>query len=120
MLLDCRPIAVEDAEISLPYMLRRYRGAGIDPLREKLVMSLHTIMGWRRNLLSETPEHASQVMTPSPILFPAEFRALQQLHESGHTARTVSCLWSVAEGDAGIELGGNLARALDDRVEVEE
>ncbi len=30
----------------------------IDPLREKLVMSLKTIMGWRRNLLGETPEHA--------------------------------------------------------------
>jgi L-aspartate oxidase len=32
VLLDCRPIAPEDAEISLPYMLRRYRAAGIDPL----------------------------------------------------------------------------------------
>ena len=32
VLLDCRPIAVADAEISLPYMLRRYRAAGIDPL----------------------------------------------------------------------------------------
>jgi L-aspartate oxidase len=32
VLLDCRPIPVADAEISLPYMLRRYRAAGIDPL----------------------------------------------------------------------------------------
>jgi L-aspartate oxidase len=32
VLLDCRPIAEEDAAISLPYMLRRYRAAGIDPL----------------------------------------------------------------------------------------
>jgi succinate dehydrogenase / fumarate reductase flavoprotein subunit/L-aspartate oxidase len=30
--LDTTRIAPEDAEISLPYMLRRYRGAGIDPL----------------------------------------------------------------------------------------
>ena len=36
MLLDCRPIAPEDAEISLPYMLRRYRAAGIDPLAEPI------------------------------------------------------------------------------------
>ena len=36
MLLDCRPIAVADAEISLPYMLRRYRAAGIDPLAEPI------------------------------------------------------------------------------------
>ena len=34
--LDTTRIAREDAEISLPYMLRRYRGAGIDPLEEKL------------------------------------------------------------------------------------
>ena len=26
-----------DAELSLPYMLRRYRGAGIDPLTEKIL-----------------------------------------------------------------------------------
>jgi aspartate oxidase len=36
VLLDCRPIAAADAEISLPYMLRRYRAAGIDPLAEPI------------------------------------------------------------------------------------
>jgi succinate dehydrogenase/fumarate reductase flavoprotein subunit len=36
VLLDCRPIAVADAEISLPYMLKRYRAAGIDPLAEPI------------------------------------------------------------------------------------
>jgi succinate dehydrogenase / fumarate reductase flavoprotein subunit/L-aspartate oxidase len=35
--LDTTRIAPADAEISLPYMLRRYRGAGIDPLREKIL-----------------------------------------------------------------------------------
>jgi aspartate oxidase len=35
--LDTTRIAEADAEISLPYMLRRYRGAGIDPLREKIL-----------------------------------------------------------------------------------
>ena len=34
--LDTTRIAREDAEISLPYMLRRYRGAGIDPLEEPI------------------------------------------------------------------------------------
>jgi L-aspartate oxidase len=32
--LDTTRISAQDAEISLPYMLRRYRGGGIDPLRE--------------------------------------------------------------------------------------
>jgi len=35
--LDTTRISEEDAEISLPYMLRRYRGGGIDPLAEKIL-----------------------------------------------------------------------------------
>jgi aspartate oxidase len=34
--LDTTRIAPEDAGISLPYMVRRYRGAGIDPLMEPI------------------------------------------------------------------------------------
>ena len=34
--LDTTRISEQDAEVSLPYMLRRYRGAGIDPLKEKI------------------------------------------------------------------------------------
>src|SRR5581483_6891737 len=35
--LDTTRIPDADAQISLPYMLRRYRGAGIDPLEEKIL-----------------------------------------------------------------------------------
>jgi L-aspartate oxidase len=35
--LDTTRITEEDAEISLPYMLRRYRAAGIDPLSEPIL-----------------------------------------------------------------------------------
>jgi succinate dehydrogenase / fumarate reductase flavoprotein subunit/L-aspartate oxidase len=35
--LDTTRIPAADAEVSLPYMLRRYRGAGIDPLTEKIL-----------------------------------------------------------------------------------
>ena len=35
--LDTTRIPERDAQISLPYMLRRYRGAGIDPLKEKIL-----------------------------------------------------------------------------------
>jgi succinate dehydrogenase / fumarate reductase flavoprotein subunit/L-aspartate oxidase len=36
VLLDTTRIPERDADISLPYMLRRYRSAGIDPLRESI------------------------------------------------------------------------------------
>jgi L-aspartate oxidase len=35
--LDTTRIAPEDAEVSLPYMLRRYRAGGIDPLAERIL-----------------------------------------------------------------------------------
>ncbi len=35
--LDTTRIPEHDAELSLPYMLRRYRAAGIDPLQEKIL-----------------------------------------------------------------------------------
>jgi L-aspartate oxidase len=35
--LDTTRISAHDAELSLPYMLRRYRAAGIDPLTEKIL-----------------------------------------------------------------------------------
>jgi aspartate oxidase len=35
--LDTTRISEHDAQLSLPYMLRRYRGAGIDPLAEKIL-----------------------------------------------------------------------------------
>jgi aspartate oxidase len=37
VLLDTTRISEEDAEISLPYMLRRYRSAGIDPLQQPIL-----------------------------------------------------------------------------------
>jgi len=37
VLLDTTRISEHDADISLPYMLRRYRSAGIDPLREPIL-----------------------------------------------------------------------------------
>jgi L-aspartate oxidase len=37
VLLDTTRISERDAEISLPYMLRRYRAAGIDPLAEPIL-----------------------------------------------------------------------------------
>jgi L-aspartate oxidase len=35
--LDTTRIAEEDANVSLPYMLRRYRAGGIDPLKERVM-----------------------------------------------------------------------------------
>ncbi|MFC7323984.1 glutamate synthase large subunit [Halorubrum rutilum] len=51
----------------------------IDYIREELVTSLETRMGNQRNLLDETPEHAEQIVSDSPILTDAEAAALKAL-----------------------------------------
>ena len=75
----------------------------IDPLRERLVMSLNTIMGWRRNLFGETPEHARLIQTDAPFLFEHELEALRA-HDTPETKlSTVHALWPAHEGVDGLE-----------------
>jgi len=45
----------------------------IDSLRERSVMSLDVLLGPRRSLLEETPEHADRLHLPSPVLTAPEF-----------------------------------------------
>ncbi|MBV8641153.1 MAG: glutamate synthase subunit alpha, partial [Verrucomicrobia bacterium] len=75
----------------------------IDPIREKLVMSLATILGWRRNLFGETPEHAKLVHSESPVLLEHELEALRLIQDPEHKSVTISVLWRVEEGEQGME-----------------
>ncbi len=75
----------------------------IDPLREKLVMSLNTIMGWRRNLLGETPEHARLVSAEGPILFEHELAALAAHDDPETKLATINVVWPLGEGADGLE-----------------
>ena len=51
--LDTTRIAPEDAEVSLPYMLRRYRGGGIDPLAEPILT--YPVLHYKNGGLVITP-----------------------------------------------------------------
>ena len=51
----------------------------IDYIREELVTSLETRMGNQRNLLNETPAHAEQIVSETPILTDSETAALKRL-----------------------------------------
>ncbi|MBM3857537.1 MAG: glutamate synthase large subunit, partial [Verrucomicrobia bacterium] len=75
----------------------------IDPIRERSVMSLFTAMGWKRNLLAATPEHAQQITIDSPILLTEE---LERLKKFGgvHKFITISTLWKKSEDAPGLPL----------------
>ncbi|HET9163330.1 MAG TPA: glutamate synthase large subunit [Solirubrobacterales bacterium] len=75
----------------------------IDPLRERVVMSLVTRIGPRRNLLAASPGHCRQLRTSQPILRDGELERLRRLDRDGFPLCTIDVTWPRAEGAAGME-----------------
>jgi glutamate synthase domain-containing protein 2/glutamate synthase domain-containing protein 3 len=75
----------------------------IDPIREKLVMTVFTTLGWRRNMFAETPEHACLIQLDSPILLEEEYRAIRNLDHPAHQNAVISTVWPLVEGPEGLE-----------------
>ncbi|MHA3773339.1 glutamate synthase large subunit [Verrucomicrobiota bacterium sgz303538] len=105
---DDTPLAVLSLQPRLLYtyfkqLFAQVTNPPIDPIREKLVMSLNVTLGWRRNLLAETPEHARLIQSDSPVLFENELAALRNLADKDHPAVTINATWPAAEAEAGLE-----------------
>ncbi|OGU47628.1 MAG: glutamate synthase subunit alpha [Ignavibacteria bacterium GWC2_56_12] len=75
----------------------------IDPLRERLVMSLTSKLGYRRNWLGESPEHAKLVELQSPFIFAEDLQHLRSIDDSAFRAVTLQALFPVCEGEEGLE-----------------
>ena len=73
----------------------------IDPIRERLVMSLSVALGWYRNILTETADHAKVIHLDSPVIWPHELEAIKGLEE--FPSRTLDMTWAAADGAAGLE-----------------
>ena len=79
----------------------------IDPIREKVVMSLSTGIGSELNLLEESAEHAHQLVMGQPILRNAELEKLRQVSHDIFRAETVDITWPIDDGPKG------MAKAVD-------
>src|SRR5204863_2075928 len=75
----------------------------IDPIREKVVMSLSAGVGAERNLLDETPEHAHQLEISEPVLTNADLEKIRQVDHEVFQACTLDTTWPVAESVAGLQ-----------------
>jgi glutamate synthase domain-containing protein 2/glutamate synthase domain-containing protein 3 len=65
-------------------------------------MTLDSTLGAEKNLLDETPEHARLLRLHRPVLRDAELEAIRQIDRAGFEARTLSTLFKVGEGGAGL------------------
>ena len=78
------PPLAERPQLLFRYFKQRFAqvtNPPIDPIREKLVMSLKMNLGYKRNFLLETPHHARRLQIDSPILLEEELRAIENQKE---------------------------------------
>lgn len=62
----------------------------IDPIRERHVMSLSTIIGREHNVFNEASGDADRVVFESPILMYTDLKQLRELDEQHYRATTLS------------------------------
>ena len=75
----------------------------IDPIRESLVMSLHTPIGPESNTFEETPEQCHRLIIPSPVLTNAELAKIKQLSVGAFEPTTISMLFDRTDGPSALE-----------------
>ena len=69
----------------------------IDPIRERLVMSLFTRLGEGANILSEDPRHCHQIHITRPILRPDTYQKVLELENQGFSHSIVNCVFKETE-----------------------
>ncbi|UGS37826.1 glutamate synthase large subunit [Capillimicrobium parvum] len=84
----------------------------IDPIREEVVMSLHTAIGPEGNLLEIAPTHAHQLTMKQPILRNLELEKLKQAGHDIFATHTVDITWPAEQGPDG--LAARLAEICDE------
>ena len=97
------PLAVLSEKPQLLYAYFKQRFAQVtnppvDPLRERLVFELDTLVGGWGNLLEESPEAAHLVRFGSPILTSPQLAWLRQLDDPAFRHAQLEARWPVAKG----------------------
>jgi glutamate synthase (ferredoxin) len=100
------------------YMKQRFAqvtNPPIDPLRERLVMSLRMLLGPRAPLLTEEADAARLLALDSFFLFPSAIAALQRRDLNPFTTVVLDATFAAGEGPAGLEAA---VRALTEKAEA--
>jgi len=102
---DDIPLAVlsEKSHLLYDYFKQRFAqvtNPAIDPLREKLVMSLTVELGEKGNLLEPKPEYARRLKLESPVVTQTELEAIKL---SGFATAELSTLFPIATGPNGLK-----------------
>ena len=72
----------------------------IDPIRERMVMSLFTRVGESLNILEESELHTKQVHISQPVLLDADIEKFKKLEKKGFGYAFINCVFK-ADGNSG-------------------
>ena len=106
---DDTPLAVLSAKPRLLYHYFKQRFAqvtnpAIDPIRERAVMSLDTLIGARGNFLEEAESDARLIKFRSPVLTNSKLEWLRENRDEVFAAVTLPALFAAGAGEAGLEM----------------
>ncbi|MBI3562380.1 MAG: glutamate synthase large subunit [Gammaproteobacteria bacterium] len=91
---DDTPFPVLSRQIRSPFDNFRQQFAQvtnppIDPIREKIVMSLETCLGRERNMFEENADHARRLTIDSPVLSSSKFKQLLARREADYRHQVI-------------------------------
>ncbi|MFH1640490.1 MAG: glutamate synthase central domain-containing protein, partial [Candidatus Omnitrophota bacterium] len=69
----------------------------IDPIREKLVMSLESYIGSQQNILDETALHCHKLRVREPLLSDAQLAKIRDIKSNRFRTKTISILFKLSE-----------------------
>jgi glutamate synthase (ferredoxin) len=105
---DDTPLAVLSSKPRALYTYFKQRFAqvtnpAIDPLRERLVMSLETLIGPRGSVLEDKPSHARLIKLRSPVLTDSDVEWLRNSGKRGFSSVTIATLYGRRGGAQWLE-----------------
>ena len=106
---DDTPLALLSTKPRLLYSYFKQRFAqvtnpAIDPIRERMVMSLTTLLGPRADLVSENAPHTKLIKLSSPILSEAELQWIRRQSGGGLRCLTLNAAFETESGPDSLTL----------------
>jgi glutamate synthase (NADPH/NADH) large chain len=84
-------------------MFAQVTNPAIDPIRERLVMTLTVYIGREGNLLSETPGHCRSVQIKHPVLTNMDIEKIKDWDTEDFRSTILPMTFPIGEGPAGLE-----------------
>lgn len=75
----------------------------IDPIRERMVMSLNSGLGPTRNILGETPRHCTKIKLTQPVISNQKLHRIKTIKHADFRCHTIEAVFYTDEREGGLE-----------------